>query len=121
MPLSADVDRIYRQESRRVLATLIRRRSRLDVSLDDVLETLEAEPVEPDEAEPSIEDDRLRLIFICCHPSLSPVIALNRAVAVAMQSGPAAGLLLIDAPLRLLAETPIHSHLRRSDHVLYRE
>ncbi len=119
MPLSADVDRLYRQESRRVLATLIRllgdfelaeeamheafalalkqwpqegmpanprawlvstgrfkaidqirRRARFDTSLDDVLDSLEA--AEPELDEQVIEDDRLRLIFTCCHPSLAP-------------------------------------------------
>ena len=35
----------------------------------------------------------------CCEPDPSPVIELNRAVAVAMRDGPAAGLALIDAIL----------------------
>jgi RNA polymerase sigma-70 factor, ECF subfamily len=113
------VDAVYRSESRRVLATLIRllgdfdlaeealhdafraaveqwprdgvpanprawlisagrfkaidglrRRARFD-ALDD-----DAEPVEPatEEAwdDEGVEDDRLRLIFICCHPALPP-------------------------------------------------
>ncbi len=119
--LREKVDAVYRAESRRVLATLIRllgdfelaeealhdafraaleqwprdgvpanprawlvsagrfkaidavrRRARFE-SLDDV-----AEPVDdaiPDPAaweEESVADDRLRLIFTCCHPALSP-------------------------------------------------
>lgn len=119
MPLSADIDLLYRQESRRVLATLIRllgdfglaeeamheafalalkqwpdegipanprawlvstgrfkaidqlrRRARFEVGLDAVADSLEAASPEWDD-EP-IEDDRLRLIFTCCHPGLAP-------------------------------------------------
>ena len=51
----------------------IRRRSRFD-SMEDVAEQVDAvidETPEPWENE-GIEDDRLRLIFTCCHPALSP-------------------------------------------------
>jgi RNA polymerase sigma-70 factor, ECF subfamily len=116
------VDAIYRAESRRVLATLIRllgdfdlaeealheafvaaveqwprdglpdnprawlvstgrfkaidrirRRSKYDVSLEDVAEHVEA-LADPSSGEPleSVEDDRLRLVFTCCHPALAP-------------------------------------------------
>jgi len=34
-------------------------------------EQLEAIPAEPDSEKESIEDDRLRLIFTCCHPALA--------------------------------------------------
>ena len=116
----ATVDAVYRAESRRVLATLIRllgdfdlaeealhdaftaavvrwpiegvprnprawlvsagrfqaidslrRRGRFDRSLAAVALELEASlPVITDDEE--IQDDRLRLIFTCCHPALSP-------------------------------------------------
>jgi RNA polymerase sigma-70 factor (ECF subfamily) len=51
----------------------IRRRARFD-AIDDVADQVEAieadtPPLDDDE---SIEDDRLRLIFTCCHPALSP-------------------------------------------------
>jgi len=120
--MHAVVDGVYRAESRRVLATLIRllgdfdiaeealhdafmaaveqwpregvprnprawlvstgrfkaidrirRRSRFDVSLEEVIEQIEAIPA-PDGAgeHPPVEDDRLRLIFTCCHPALAP-------------------------------------------------
>jgi RNA polymerase sigma-70 factor, ECF subfamily len=116
------VDAIYRSESRRVLATLIRllggfdlaeealheafaaaveqwpregtpanprawlvstgrfkaidamrRRARFDASEAELAERLEAESTRtmPGEAQ-DIEDDRLRLIFTCCHPALPP-------------------------------------------------
>ncbi len=116
------VDAVYRSESRRVLATLIRllgdfdlaeealqdaftaavaqwpqsgvpanprawlvsagrfkaidamrRRARFDASLGALAEQLDAGPsgFEGWEAE-GVEDDRLRLIFTCCHPALAP-------------------------------------------------
>src|SRR6058998_1456494 len=50
----------------------IRRHARFD-SMEDVAEQVEAIA---DESEPldndGIEDDRLRLIFTCCHPALAP-------------------------------------------------
>ena len=50
----------------------IRRRSRF-TAMDDVAELVEAIPDEAAAADPeSIEDDRLRLIFTCCHPALAP-------------------------------------------------
>jgi RNA polymerase sigma-70 factor (ECF subfamily) len=116
------IDAIYRSESRRVLATLIRllgdfdraeealhdafvaaveqwqqngipanpyawlvsagrfkaidavrRRARLDASRAVLAQRLAAETAEPVEwDENCIQDDRLRLIFICCHPALPP-------------------------------------------------
>jgi len=117
------VDQVYRTESRRVLATLIRqlgdfdiaeealheafvaaveqwpvegvpdnprawlittgrfkaidrlrRRSKWDVALEDVVEQVEAiaDPSGASDANEGVEDDRLRLIFTCCHPSLAP-------------------------------------------------
>jgi len=116
------VDAVYRLESRRILATLIRllgdfdlaedalhdafraaleqwqkegmpanprawlvsagrfkaidamrRRARFDASQTDIAERLYSESGDataPDDE--GIEDDRLRLIFTCCHPALSP-------------------------------------------------
>lgn len=117
----AIVDAIYRSESRRVLATLIRvlgdfdlaeealhdafraaleqwprdgvpdnprawlvsagrfkaidgmrRRAKFD-SLEEIADQVEAIAADAaQEGEQSIEDDRLRLIFTCCHPALAP-------------------------------------------------
>ena len=51
----------------------IRRRSKFDVSLEDVAEQIEAIPApEIDNDHGHVEDDRLRLIFTCCHPALAP-------------------------------------------------
>src|SRR3972149_8500797 len=51
----------------------LRRRARSSASLDKIagLLTLEASDAGDQDAE-EIEDDRLRLIFTCCHPTLSP-------------------------------------------------
>ena len=51
----------------------MRRRARFDASQAELAERLEAQPTvpRPGEAE-DIEDDRLRLIFTCCHPALTP-------------------------------------------------
>ncbi|HEY1286763.1 MAG TPA: RNA polymerase sigma factor [Burkholderiales bacterium] len=46
----------------------IRRRARFDPLEEEHAETIAAEEREADE----IEDDRLRLVFTCCHPALSP-------------------------------------------------
>jgi RNA polymerase sigma-70 factor, ECF subfamily len=114
------LDAVYRSESRRVLATLIRllgdfdraeealhdavmaameqwprdgipqnprtwlvstgrfkaidnlrRRARFDHSVDEVAERIQVEPFDPSQLdEQHLEDDRLRLIFTCCHPAL---------------------------------------------------
>jgi RNA polymerase sigma-70 factor, ECF subfamily len=120
--ISEKVEAIYRSESRRILATLIRllgdfdlaeeavqnaftaaiqqwpqeglpenprawlistgrfkaidalrRRARFDSSVAEQIQLMETHssteiPADPDE----LEDDRLRLIFTCCHPALSP-------------------------------------------------
>jgi RNA polymerase sigma-70 factor (ECF subfamily) len=116
------VDAIYRAESRRVLATLIRllgdfdlaeealhdafaaalhqwpkegvpnnprawlvstgrfkaidamrRRVRFDASLGALAERLDSTTSDPVEGnDEGVDDDRLRLIFTCCHPALSP-------------------------------------------------
>lgn len=51
----------------------IRRRSRFDASLEKLGRELSEVADHPSKTEnPDIEDDRLRLIFICCHPALSP-------------------------------------------------
>lgn len=120
-PLRDQVDEIYRRDSRRVLATLIRllgdfdraeealhdafaaaveqwrrdgvphnprawlvsagrfkaidhlrRRARFNASLEQIARQLEVD-AEHDEAveHEGLEDDRLRLVFTCCHPALA--------------------------------------------------
>jgi RNA polymerase sigma-70 factor (ECF subfamily) len=118
----AMVDAVYRSDSRRVLATLIRllgdfdvaeeamhaafaaaveqwardglpanprawlvsagrfkaidgmrRRARFDATQDELVRQIEANASEADgRQDQDVEDDRLRLIFTCCHPALLP-------------------------------------------------
>ncbi|MCC6316386.1 MAG: RNA polymerase sigma factor [Gemmatimonadaceae bacterium] len=114
------IDAIYRSESRRVLATLIRllrdfdlaeealheafvaacdrwprdgipanprawlvsagrfkaidhvrRRAAWDARLSEVARELESQARQPDLIDDGVDDDRLRLIFTCCHPALA--------------------------------------------------
>ncbi len=54
----------------------LRRRARVDASQDELVRYLEAQWSSAESShkneEDSLEDDRLRLIFTCCHPSLAP-------------------------------------------------
>jgi RNA polymerase sigma-70 factor (ECF subfamily) len=48
----------------------LRRRARADATLAELGHRSEWEAREPEA--PEVEDDRLRLIFVCCHPALPP-------------------------------------------------
>jgi RNA polymerase sigma-70 factor (ECF subfamily) len=54
----------------------LRRRARFDASQDELVRHLEAQASSAEGSEKNdddfLEDDRLRLIFTCCHPSLAP-------------------------------------------------
>ena len=52
----------------------LRRRARFDASQGELARYLEAQSssAESSNEKDSLEDDRLRLIFTCCHPSLAP-------------------------------------------------
>src|SRR5580700_8714234 len=52
----------------------LRRRARFDASQDELVRYLETQSssTECSDEEDGLEDDRLRLIFTCCHPSLAP-------------------------------------------------
>ena len=52
----------------------LRRRARFDASLSALATELEGQTAAPVEwiGEPTLEDDRLRLVFTCCHPALQP-------------------------------------------------
>lgn len=120
--IRATVDSVYRTDSRRVLATLIRllgsfdlaeeavhdaftaaleqwqrdgvpdnprawlvsagrfkaidrirRRAKFDSTVADLVNELDADAeMAPGPNDESVEDDRLRLVFTCCHPALAP-------------------------------------------------
>jgi RNA polymerase sigma-70 factor (ECF subfamily) len=50
----------------------MRRRSRFDASLPELAKQIESTTNDPEamDGDESVEDDRLRLIFTCCHPAL---------------------------------------------------
>jgi RNA polymerase sigma-70 factor (ECF subfamily) len=51
----------------------MRRRARFDASLSELAKQLECSTSDAEEwDDESVEDDRLRLIFTCCHPALPP-------------------------------------------------
>jgi RNA polymerase sigma-70 factor (ECF subfamily) len=51
----------------------LRHRLRLNESMAELLHRLESQAADPaDWEEGTVEDDRLRLIFTCCHPALPP-------------------------------------------------
>jgi len=50
----------------------MRRRARFDGAQKDLVAYMESRGVEAPGGEEEIEDDRLRLIFTCCHPALAP-------------------------------------------------
>jgi len=50
----------------------IRRRVRFDASLAEIAEQLDAKSRTAVPGREDVEDDRLRLIFTCCHPALPP-------------------------------------------------
>lgn len=79
----------------------IRKSTRLDSYLEELAQTLETEPqtqlLENDEA---IEDDRLRLIFTCCHPSLAMEarVALTLREVCGLTTEAIAAAFLVPAP-----------------------
>lgn len=79
----------------------VRRRSRFDASLEELARRLEA--IADDKAEKAnqeVEDDRLRLIFTCCHPSLSPElqVALTLREVCGLKTEEIASAFLITPP-----------------------
>lgn len=51
---------------------VLRRRARLDSALHEIVRNEEVESHHAHDHDSEIEDDRLRLIFTCCHPALAP-------------------------------------------------
>ena len=50
----------------------MRRRARFDASLEDLAQRLDTQTQAAEIVDEGVEDDRLRLIFTCCHPALPP-------------------------------------------------
>lgn len=77
----------------------MRRRARFDASLGRLAEQLERqEPPSPDGD--AIEDDRLRLVFTCCHPALAPEaqVALTLREVCGLTTEEVARAALVPAP-----------------------
>ncbi len=51
---------------------VMRRRARFDASLGELAERLERRSQAASPIGEGVEDDRLRLIFTCCHPAIAP-------------------------------------------------
>jgi RNA polymerase sigma-70 factor (ECF subfamily) len=97
---------------------LLRPRARLDKSLAVLVERLDrAEAArEPDE----IEDDRLRLVFACCHPVLAPEarVALTLREVCGLTTEEIARALLTTAPT--IAQRIVRAKARlREEHVAF--
>jgi RNA polymerase sigma-70 factor (ECF subfamily) len=62
---------LYRVADRHVLQTLRQRKTRAGIPLDPPLPEPTAEAALTDDAN-LIPDERLRLVFVCCHPAVAP-------------------------------------------------
>ena len=173
MPVREAVDAVYRAESRRVLATLIRllgdfdlaeealheafraaleqwprdgvpanprawlvsagrfkaidtirRRARFDASVAEIARQVEASapgPFAPGFDDEGLGDDRLRLIFVCCHPSLPPdaQVALTLREVCGLATEEIARAFLVAPPA--LAQRIVRAKARiREDRIPYR-
>ena len=99
----------------------MRRRARFDASQAELAERLEAETAgpRPGEAE-DIVDDRLRLIFTCCHPALPPdaQVALTLREVCGLTTEAIASAFLTGAPT--LAQRIVRAKARiRQDRIPY--
>ena len=78
----------------------LRRGARFNAALATVAERLEAASPAPETDDDSVEDDRLRLIFTCCHPALTADarIALTLREVCGLETEQIARAFLISAP-----------------------
>jgi RNA polymerase sigma-70 factor (ECF subfamily) len=100
----------------------LRRRARFDVAMGELADRLDHEAGEPALADrDSVEDDRLRLIFTCCHPSLAPEAqtALTLREVCGLTTEDVARAFLIPAPT--LAQRIVRAKARiRHEQIPYR-
>src|SRR5215218_7164876 len=100
----------------------LRRRARFDSALTELADRLDHEAGDPDIADQGgVEDDRLRLIFTCCHPALSPEaqVALTLREVCGLTTEDVARAFLIPAPT--LAQRIVRAKARiREEQIPYR-
>ena len=100
----------------------LRRRARFDAALTDLAERLDHEAGDPAVVDQGgVEDDRLRLIFTCCHPALSPEaqVALTLREVCGLTTEDVARAFLIPAPT--LAQRIVRAKARiRDEKIPYR-
>src|SRR5215211_6517826 len=100
----------------------LRRRARFDAALTELADRLDHEAGDPGIADQGgVEDDRLRLIFTCCHPALSPEaqVALTLREVCGLTTEDVARAFLIPAPT--LAQRIVRAKARiREQHIPYR-
>ena len=85
--------------ARRRAVDLLRRRAVHDRVLPDLL--VEEEPAEPVAGDrPGVPDDRLRLVFTCCHPALAPEarVALTLRLVCGLTTAEVARMFLVQEP-----------------------
>ena len=100
----------------------LRRRARFDAALTELADRLDHEAGDPAIADQGgVEDDRLRLIFTCCHPALSPEaqVALTLREVCGLTTEDVARAFLIPAPT--LAQRIVRAKARiRDQQIPYR-
>ena len=100
----------------------LRRRARFDAALTELADRLDDEAGEPAIAEEDgMEDDRLRLIFTCCHPVLAPEaqVALTLREVCGLTTEDVARAFLVPAPT--LAQRIVRAKARiRDEKIPYR-
>jgi RNA polymerase sigma-70 factor, ECF subfamily len=100
----------------------LRRRARFDAAITELADRLDHEAKDPDIVErEGVEDDRLRLIFTCCHPSLSPEAqtALTLREVCGLATEDVARAFLVPAPT--LAQRIVRAKARiRDERIPYR-
>ncbi len=100
----------------------LRRRARFDAAMGELAERLDHEAMDPAIVDPDVvKDDRLRLIFTCCHPSLAPEAqtALTLREVCGLTTEDVARAFLIPAPT--LAQRIVRAKARiRDERIPYR-
>ena len=94
----------------------LRRRARFDAALADLADRLDGDAGDPAVAEQGgVQDDRLRLIFTCCHPALSPEaqVALTLREVCGLTTEDVARAFLVPAPT--LAQRIVRAKARIRD------